>query len=129
MVVPLKANRRVLTWLCIYPAAEGTSKWKKLTYNVFTSSIFAYNVFAISVSIQSFDNDIEQFVFTMLHFVAEVNSVYIFTTTLNLRHEITATINQLTEIYRKCICFECQISFKTKIRFKLFLISFKFRCG
>lgn len=101
-MVPLKTNCRVLTWLSIYPADEDTSKLSKLAHKFFTVSVLAYNVVAISISIRSFDiDDMEQLIFTALHFIAELNSIYIFATTLILRHEITDMVNRLIEIYRK----------------------------
>lgn len=101
-MVPLKTNRCVLTWLCIYPAAEDTSKWSKLAHKVFTLSVLAYNVAAISISIRSFEvDDLEQLIFSVLHFAAELNSIYVFASTLILRHEITAMIDRLIEIYQK----------------------------
>lgn len=101
-MVPLETNRRVLTWLCIYPAAEDTSKWKNLVHKVFTLAVLAYNAAAISISIRSFDTDnTEQLIFTIVHFISELNSIYIFTTTIILRHEITAMINRLIGIYQK----------------------------
>lgn len=112
-MVPLKTNRRVLTWLCIYPATEGTSKWSELAHNIFTTSVFAYNLVAISISIGSFSSDdMEQFIFTVVHFVAELNSTYIFATTLILRHKITGMINHLIKIYQKRKIFHSFEPFK-----------------
>lgn len=100
-MIPLESNRRVLMWLCIYPAAEGTSSWMKLAHNVFALSVFAYNLIAISISIRSLNShDMEQVIFTVVHFVAELDSIYIFATTHILRHKITGMINHLIEIYR-----------------------------
>lgn len=110
--MPLETNRRVLTWLRMYSAVEGTSKWNKLAHNVFTTSILVFNVMSIAVSINTFmETNAEDAVYTIVPFSAEINCIYIFIATLISRRKIATMINDLTKT-----CEKCKIFFKNKIQ-------------
>lgn len=48
---PLATHERVLTWLCICPAEDGTSKWMISLYIIFISIAF---VFEVSILVSSY---------------------------------------------------------------------------
>lgn len=103
---PLETNRIVLKWICIYPAVQGTSTWKKLTHFTCLLFILCYNVISIVVSINSFlETNAEDAVYTLVPLFAEIDCIFVFIATLISRSKVTAMINDLTKICKKCKFF------------------------
>lgn len=102
---PLKTNIRVLTWFCIYPAGKGkgTGNRIKLSHYTFMVFVLVFNVISIAVSINTFmETNAEDAVYTIVPLSAEINCIYIFVAALVSRHKITALMNDLVEICKKC---------------------------
>lgn len=105
-MIPLETNRRVLTWLCVFPSEEGTSWHMKVAHIAFCSFVLGMNVVSCIVSVafllKYISNDMEQCLFAFVQICGEVNMSYIIIITYLLRHKITATYNSLADIYRTC---------------------------
>lgn len=108
-MVPLRTNRQVLTWLCVYPSEEGDSKLMKLAHISFTLTILAVNLLAFGISMYSFihlvNTNLEASLLCLLQMVAEMSAIYIIVITVYNRRDISAIFTTLTKIYgtRKCI--------------------------
>lgn len=50
-MMPLKTNRRVLMWLCVWPSSQVISIWKKIGYIIFALSVFGFAVYPITLDI------------------------------------------------------------------------------
>lgn len=104
-MVPLITNRRMLTWLCVYPAEGGTTKWKKLAHISLTIIALAISLSSFGMStyafLHSMDTDLETSLFCLLQMVGEMNVAYIIVVTVFYREEITEILESLSKIYKK----------------------------
>lgn len=104
-MVPLRTNRRVLTWYCVYPAEEGTSMRMKLAYILLPIAVPAINVLASGISLYSFfhlvHTDLEASLFCLLQVLGESSILYIVVVIIFYRREITEIVDNLTKIYEK----------------------------
>lgn len=102
---PLKTEQQVLTWLCIYPAAENTGKLQKLIYVIF-SLILLITISCLVVASAAFFRK-----FLAIDFETALNSlhpimgwsplIYIFMVMISLKHHVVAIFAALSDIYRK----------------------------
>lgn len=115
-MIPLKTNRHVLTWLCVFPPEEGTTKKKRIAHVVFSLTIFGINAGSFFVSLAYFMKymsiDLEQSIFAIVQMLGEVNMTYISVITFILRDEVSATYKSLSKIYKErefsiCSCYNC----------------------
>lgn len=91
-------TKLVLTWLSVCPAAESTSKFKKMAYKSFTvanyvahlSGFLTYLVYLLKYS----STDLEGSIFAFMAITTYVGMVYI-TASLSLQRD------QISEIFRK----------------------------
>lgn len=105
-MIPLKCNRIVLTWLCVYPPDEGSSDWTKRAQKIFTIFVFIYNILAFSVTIFTLawyiERDPEKAIFVIIQTAGGINMVSVPIIITVLRRKITAMINHLDQIYEIC---------------------------
>lgn len=130
--MPLKTNRQMLAWLWILPT---TSKWKKVSYIIFSFILFTSNVGALVTSYVYFaknlSTDLEEALYAMLQvkailffffrfmavemklFSLQWNQVaaffglnYMIITAFIFRHEFGKIIKTLTKIYETSKCFK-----------------------
>lgn len=103
-MIALKSNRRVLTWLCIYPADENTSEWQKRAHVAFSVFVFGLNLFACGASAVYFikyaSDDLESSLLALSQMSGCINALYINIITFSSRHKITAVIDSLSDIYK-----------------------------
>lgn len=114
---PLKTTRLVLTWLCVYPADESTSRWKKLAYLMCYLSVLLGNIGNLAAGAAYFIKylliDLEKALFAFSQMGALITSAYIIVTLLYLRHRIEVVFDGLAKIYA-----ECKYIFYSKIDLK-----------
>lgn len=98
----LKTNRRILTWLCAYPADKNVSKSKKFAFGVFTLSVSVANISGLIAGLAFiiYTDDLETRLNGVIPIVALINMTYTAIVSYFVRHEITATIEILLEIYK-----------------------------
>lgn len=98
-MIVLETNRRVLTWLCIYPADENTSKWQKRAHIAFSAFVFAANIFVFGASCIYFykyaSADLATSLMALCQISAWFSVLYIGIITFLSRHKITAVIDSL----------------------------------
>lgn len=103
---PLATNRRVLTWLCVFPPEKGTTKAQRMAHVALSLSVFVVNMGSFFVSLAYFlkymSIDLEQSLFAVVQMLGEVNMTYISIITYILRRQITATYKSLCRIYKAC---------------------------
>lgn len=108
-MLPLEANRFVLTWMCVYPAEKATSTWTKRFQKIVCLFEFAVLTTVICSSsirfLQSLiEHEDEEIVFTVMQTIGILNAAYVMTTIFICRDEITHMINILAKIYNGCKC-------------------------
>lgn len=103
-MIALKSNRRVLIWLCIYPADENTSELQKRAHIAFSVFVFGLNLFACGASAVYFikyaSDDLESSLLALSQMSGCINALYINIITFFYRHKITAVIDSLSDIYK-----------------------------
>lgn len=103
-VIPLKTNRWILTWLCVFPPEKNTSKWKKLAHIAFSLTVFIINAGSFFGSLAFFlkymSVDLEQCIFALVQMIGEVNMSYVSIITFIQRDKIKAIYDDLSRIYR-----------------------------
>lgn len=104
--IPLETNRFVLTWLCVYPADESTSKWQKMVHFMFGLAVFTANSLVFIVSISFFAKnvsiDLEEALFALIQMAGSGNILYVSIISYISRHKITTIFNSLSKIYESC---------------------------
>lgn len=102
-MVPLKANRRVLAWFCVYPPEENASKWKKRAYISFAVYAVAINLITCASDAAFFFKfvsiDLEKALMALLQLFGNATMAYQITITFVLREKIVASIKSLITIY------------------------------
>lgn len=105
MTLPLKTNRRVLTWLCMCPANEATEKWKKIAYTSLSITAVLLIVCAFFASVAYFgkfaSTDLEEALYALFQIIGAVSLLFAITIAYFSRNKIDAIFENLTKIYRK----------------------------
>lgn len=100
---PLATHQRVLTWLCICPAENHTSKWKKSLYILLVFALFVVEVSAVVSSLVFFlknvSEDLEESLYALFVIVGDVCLTYGSLVLFYKRHEITAFLEELEQIF------------------------------
>lgn len=103
---PLQTNRQVLRCLCIYPVEEDAPKWKRCAYiGCYLGGVLVSSSFIISSVLygQKFLSiDVSESMFGLYQSVGVFNTLYMALTAFFLRDKITAIIEELNTIYKKC---------------------------
>lgn len=104
-MIPLKTNRRVLTWFCVYPPERYASQLKRFLYKC--SGLFAFAVLvagtlgSIAFIIKNISIDLENSLFALMTTVGNVSMVYMVAATYIIRRKIVAIFDSLTKIYNE----------------------------
>lgn len=103
---PLVTDQRVLTWLCVLPAQENTSKWEKRAYIVLVLTLImaASTVFLSSLvyTVKYMLIDMLETSFGFLQAVAAISMANSIVVAFILRHKIPSVFKKLEEFYEKC---------------------------
>lgn len=137
-MIPLKANRRVLTWFSVYPPDKNATKWNRYAYITFTAVALAVQLCSFAsdtvVFFKFLSTDVEIVLMALLQFFANGAMAYSIATMLILRHKINAIFESLSEIHKMCkkpfVCI-FHLKFETPAK-KIFFIEkclFCFRIG
>lgn len=120
-IIPLKTNRLVLTWFCVYPPEQNTNKWKKLAYAIFALSLlvdsFLISFSSIASILAYISTDFEESLFALMQLFAGSVMIYVVVITFFLRHKIVAICDSLTRIYEAskdslwilCVDSKCEL--------------------
>ena len=102
-MTPLKINRRVLTWLCVYPVDEVTSKCKNLSYILCTVLTLAANTCGLLASSACFakyvSNDMELSLHALLQICALTSATYMMIIALFSRRNVKMIFDNLAKIH------------------------------
>lgn len=105
---PLEKIQKVLSWVCVLPADEATSPWKKRLSAGFTVSIFlitAFGLLACYVSFWVFSlTDLKTALYSLFQSAVISFGLNIMIGVIILRNEITPIFASLTKIYGNCKC-------------------------
>lgn len=103
---PLSTTKRMLIWLCMYPAHESSSRWRKTVYCAFGLTIFGINLFTLLVHLAFFikfvSSDVFGSVFAFMAMDAVTAMCYTMVIAFIMRHQIQNIFEQLTKIYTNC---------------------------
>lgn len=103
---PLEASQRVLTWLCVYPTDESTSRWEKVAYLASYSSVLLGIIGNLAASalyfVEYLQIDSEKSFYAVSQMAALACVVYIMGIALLLRHRIVIVFDGLAKIYEEC---------------------------
>lgn len=103
---PLKLSQQVFTYICVRPAQEGTSQWKKIFYFIFTCVIFlaivVFVTFAIIYLKQIMFSDMKESLYALFQIIAFSDALYGFAVMILCRCKINLMFDQLSDIYREC---------------------------
>lgn len=103
-VVPLKTNRKVLTWFCLCPADETTSKWMKFrniafTFITITPLTFMF-ITSIMYFVRYFKTDRAESLYGFFQIGGTLSLLYGFWAVLFSRDKMKAIFDHLNEIYQ-----------------------------
>lgn len=105
-MIAFQENRRIFTWLCVYPAHENTTEWKMRAYYAAAASAFLVNVYSVITSAAYFyrfaSADLASALLAVVQISGCINGLYISMITWIFRHKIISLVNSLQEIYDKC---------------------------
>lgn len=122
-MVPLKTNRHVLTWLCLYQNDEKLQKREKLKHYTFALVHFALNVIGFTASATYFVKfvigNFEESLFALAQSFGEANMIYITIINFMLRQKITNIFKAISSIHNDCkrIHFEFQQNYSSRFKF------------
>lgn len=107
MMIPLKTNRLILTWLCVYQNDDMQSgKREQLMHCAFALSILCMHIIGFVASaayfVKFFTIDFEESLFALLQMCGTANMIYITMITFMLRHQITDIFITISAIYAEC---------------------------
>lgn len=104
-MTPLKAERTVLTWLCICPPADNTGRLQKRIYAVFSCTVviaISSNVIGSLAYFRKFLSiDFESALDGLHPILGWTPLIFIFIVMHLLKHRIVELLDDLTNIYRK----------------------------
>lgn len=105
---PLVMNRRVLTWLCVFPLDEVTTRKGKLTCIVFSFgvslTIFSGLTGSVVFFLKFMSTDLEESLYSLFQIAAIFSSANAIVVAFVMRHRIPKMFVNLTRIYEKCKC-------------------------
>lgn len=102
---PLATTRQSLTWLCMCPADESSSRWQKIAYTAFTTIGVVVTgvgiVGGLTFCAKFVSIDLGKSMFAFLYVAAEFTVIYTALVVLLLmRHKIGSILKALTTIYK-----------------------------
>lgn len=102
---PLVTNRRCLTWLCVYPPDESTSRWERIFHNIFFATTLAVQIGTVAAylvfSWKFASIHASQSVLAFMGAVMSFNVAYMaLVGRLLLGHKIRSIFDHLSTIYK-----------------------------
>lgn len=102
-MMPWPTTRYFLTWLCVRPADNATSRLKKLFYKVVTLLIFANFFFNFVSSVMFFEKYVQTNLLEALHALLQITGffsfLYLFISTYFLRFKINKVLDMSEDLY------------------------------
>ena len=102
---PLVTNRRVLTWLCVYPSERTTTKSQQLAYLAFSFIVFTGILSSLIASVAFFikhvSTDLEVALYAVSQIAAAASILYAILMTYFQRRGIATIFQQLAAIYER----------------------------
>ena len=99
---PLATTKRIMTWLCMCPSDESTSRQKRV-YIAYSSAVLIINLISFSASlaycIQFFYTDFEGAAFAFMVDIAGVGLIYSMIIAILMRQQILNIFTCLSTIY------------------------------
>lgn len=118
----LVTNRRLLAWLCLYPAPGATSSLKRSAYIVLSAVVCFSTICALASStayfIKFMSTDLEESLCALFQVSCFSNVTYVIIVAYFLKSKIVAILNDLDSIYDACKIFENILSPSIFIRYK-----------
>lgn len=112
----------MLTWVCVYPAKETTTKRQKLNHVLFTATIIATEIiFLLSSAAFIYVNASESLkiiIYAMAEIVGIVTNMYPLLVLYLLRHDLVEMFQCVSNIFNECNIIKNFISFFTNNFFK-----------
>lgn len=113
--IPLVTNRRVLKWLCVYPAEASTSKSQQFVYILFTFVVFggisASLLASVAYFLKYFETDLEAALFAVSQISAAAGIFYTIIMTIFSRRGFFDIFQTLHQIYETCKFQRTKIQF------------------
>lgn len=104
---PIAIDQRILTWLCVLPAEENTSKWKKRAYILLVLGLIVANITVFSSSLiyamKFISIDLQRTMIVSPQVIAAIPMANTIVVTFFLRHKIPPIFEKLSKFYEKCI--------------------------
>lgn len=102
---PIEKIRQIFTWLCLHPFDETTPLGQRILYNIFGSSVFISNVYALITSVAFFlkflSVDMEECLFTLFQIFGYLGVTYATVAIFLQRNSISKIFQQLANIYKE----------------------------
>lgn len=118
---PLVTDKRILTWLCLLPAKENTSKGRKWLYILLVLGIIVANLTVILSSsmyvVKYASVDLQETLVGLCQTVGVIPMTNSIVIAFVLRHKISPVFEKLSEIYDKCMNL-----YLNNFKFKVLLI-------
>lgn len=110
---PLSTTKQILIWLCMYPAHESSSRWRKTAYCAFGLAIFCINLFTLFAHLAFFikfvSSDVYGSFFAFMAMDAVTGMCYTMMIAFIMRHQIQNIFERLAKIYKDCESFEFMV--------------------
>lgn len=96
-------SQKMLTWICVYPADETVSKFKRATYAFAYAFILISNLCVLASSVAFFlkyvSVDLEQSLYAVFQITAYGSMTYLIIVSFLLRSKIPLVFDDLAKIY------------------------------
>lgn len=100
---PLKTNKWVLTWMCVFPTAEATGKMGKMAHIIFTAFVlfgqFCGTIPHLAFFLKHISNDLEGSLSAFMGFTTFLAVDYIILSFYVQRRQIITIFEHLSRIY------------------------------
>lgn len=103
---PLITDQRILTWLCVLPAKENTSKWEKRAYIALVLAVImgppSVFLFSSMYIVKFMSIDLIEVLCGFYQAIAAITAANAIVVTFFFRHKIPPVFEKLSEFYEKC---------------------------
>lgn len=100
---PLATTRRIMVWLCMYPANESATPQQKLAYATHTSVILFFHLVSFVASlvfcVKYVSIDFNGAIFAFMIGIGELGLIYYLIVAVLMRHQIESIFSSLSTIY------------------------------
>lgn len=102
---PFTTDQRILTWLCVIPAPQNTSMWKKQVYTALALSLMLANLSNLSSSVmfivKFLSINLQAALIALHQVLATIPMANTIIMAFFYRHKIPPVFDKLTHIYKK----------------------------